>query len=224
MIVLTIGNLTLDTLNKVIGLQELEVSNYPWLESNTEPLSSSELTHLEFIRETLLREPAQLLNEATIWSRAIFPLLVLSEVEDIRARAQVLLNATFKEFSITGIADGVLGKAARGRIIAPYLVVVEAKRGIGAEDPIAQLYGELLAIAKINQTSVDNEVEVFGCYTVADVWTFVRAQVSHLGERPFMQVEFSNEFNQGSESEIILKVLKNIVNKSYSAWKNRLVN
>ncbi len=213
MATLILGKITIDDIKQNVLLQESGIQDYEWLRTEGTELSEDEKAHLGFINGWLTREPLHLLNEATIWSRAIYPLLVLAEQGDIRARAQVSMSAEYPEFSITGVADGVIGKAIAERIIAPYLVVIEAKRGIGGEDPIPQLYGQLLAAAKINQTSNDAPLELFGCYTVADTWTFIRAVVSGLNTHPTLTVEYSSEFSQRYDAEGILKTLKLIVNR-----------
>ncbi|NJM85310.1 MAG: hypothetical protein HC839_03775, partial [Leptolyngbyaceae cyanobacterium RM2_2_21] len=50
------------------------------------------------------------------------------------------------------------------------------------------------------------------CYTVADVWTFVRAEVANMeSDRPLLRLEPSREYSEKLEAEIILKILKQIV-------------
>lgn len=53
---------------------------------------------------------------------------------------------------------------------------------------------------------------VFGCYAIADTWTFVRAQVSEMeAERPRLVVESSRDYVEKLEAVEILKTLKGIV-------------
>lgn len=80
------------------------------------------------------------MNEATIWARGIYPLLLLAEQGNIEAWAGVAMRATYPQFEIEGIADGVLGKCVSGFIETPYLIVVEAKRGLEAPNRVYQLY------------------------------------------------------------------------------------
>jgi len=40
------------------------------------------------------------------------------------------LRATYPQFEIDGVADGVLGKCVSGLLETPFLVVIEAKRGL----------------------------------------------------------------------------------------------
>ncbi|MCP2728699.1 hypothetical protein [Limnofasciculus baicalensis] len=143
-VALKIGKLLLEDIRTLIALKEYPIRDYPWTEVERITLTAQEKQQAAFIQSQLINEPTHLLNEATIWARAIYPLLALAETDSIRAWAEITLNAQFPTFSISGIADGVLGKSVAGRLEAPYLVVVEAKRGIEAVDPIPQLYGELL--------------------------------------------------------------------------------
>ena len=56
--------------------------------------------------------------------------------------------------------------------------------------------------------------EIFGCYTMADVWKFMRAEVEGIdSEKPIIRIEYSREYAQKNEPEIILKILKGIVCK-----------
>ncbi|PSB31503.1 hypothetical protein [Stenomitos frigidus] len=212
---LTMGKLALADIKQVVQLQEEGVSEYPWLAVEDVELSSDEATQLRFMQSKLTHEPTHLLNEATIWSRAIYPLLLLAEQGDIRAWSEVPLAAEYPTFQVSGVADGVLGKTLAGRMVAPYLVMVEAKRGLGGEDPIPQLYGQLLAAAQINQAAQAQETQqLFGCYTIADNWTFVKAIVSELdSERPVLAVQYSQEFSERFESVAILKLLKRMVQR-----------
>ena len=131
-----------------------------------------------------------------------------------RAWAEVALAGQFSTFEIFGVADGALGRSIAGRLISPYLVVVETKRGIEA-DPIPQLYGQMLAAAYLNWKSDAQAVqEIFGCYTIADSWTFLRGEVSQFeADRPMLKVEYSREYSEKYDAEIILKILKQTVDR-----------
>ena len=133
------------------------------------------------------------------------------------------LSAVYSQFEVDGIADGVMGYSVAGRLEMPYLVVVETKRGVENQNPIFQLYAQLLAAARLNwegDSLQDSKAErapmqeIFGCYTIADSWTFVRAEVSEIeSDRPTLKVESSQEYSEKSDAETILKVLKSIVAK-----------
>jgi hypothetical protein len=155
------------------------------------------------------------MNEATLWSRAIYPLLMLSEQGSVQAWSQLSLQAKFPHFEIEGFADGVLGRCVAGKINTPYLVVVEAKRGLEASNPQYQLYGEMLAAAWLNQQHCQaKEQEIFGCYTISDTWTFVQGLVTGFeADRPTLEVDISKEYIQRFEMVTIFEILKFIVEK-----------
>lgn len=213
---LTFSNLSFDHLMKWVDVQEEEGINHPWTVVEQIKLTDFDRRCLQDLQDRIQGEPLHLLNEATLWARAIYPLLVLAEQDSIRAWGEVPLKATYTQFELEGIVDGLLGKSVGGRIKAPYLVVVETKRGIEAQNPLAQLYGQLLAAAHINwQQDHQDPQEMFGCYTIADSWTFVKGVVQALeSDRPQLRVESSQEYTEKVEAEVILKLLKTIVTRS----------
>jgi hypothetical protein len=214
---LSIGKLTFEQLTTFVQLEEHPMQVYPWTQVQDCLLTDQETLQLGFISARLLEEPAHLLNEATIWGRAIYPLLVLGEQGEIRARAEVPIAADYPKFKINGIADGAIGKTIATRVVAPFLVLVEAKRGIEGSDPTIQLYGEMLAGAKLNwqrnwQRHPQDSQIIFGCYTIADTWTFLRGEVRHLdSDRPHLKIEYSQEYSQKHDATTILKLIKSIV-------------
>jgi hypothetical protein len=212
---LTIGKVSLNDLTSLVRLEEKGVAAYPWLNDQGITLTEMEQQQLAIVQSRLLNDPTHLLNEATIWSRAIYPLLLLAERDNIRAWAEVTLSAQFSAFDISGIADGAIGQSIAGRLISPYLVVVETKRGIEGADPIPQLYGQLLAAAYLNwKADAQDPQEIFGCYTIADSWTFLRGEVSQFeSDRPMLKVEYSREYSEKYDAEPILRILKQIVNR-----------
>ena len=90
-----------------------------------------------------------LINEATVWSRAIYPLLTLAENDEIFAWSQVPLSANYPHIELSGVTDGVLAPNLAGEPTLPHVVVVEAKRIVGAKNPYIQLYGQMLAVAHL---------------------------------------------------------------------------
>jgi hypothetical protein len=86
---------------------------------------------------------------------------------------------------------------------------------VESQDPVPQLYGQLLAAAHINWEQEKKRCqEVFGCYTIADSWTFLRAEVTDIEtDLPTLRVEYSREYTEKTEAETILKILKFIVAK-----------
>ncbi|MCY7407183.1 MAG: hypothetical protein LH631_07345 [Alkalinema sp. CAN_BIN05] len=213
---LTLSKITLNDIKRVVQLKEFGSRSYDWTLVDNIELTPREQTRLTELESTLDADPVHLLNESTIWARAIYPLLQLSEQDDIRALSGVSLQATYQNFSLDGIADGVIGRSITGRIEVPYIVMVEAKRGIEGQNPIAQLYGELLVAARLNWEVEERGIqEVFGCYTIADSWTFVRAIVTEIeSDRPTLTTEHSREYAEKTSAFKILKILKSIIQHS----------
>ncbi len=213
---LSIGKLNFENLASFVEIQEKANANPSWAAVEAAELTNDETVQADFITQRLAAEPAHLLNEATIWARAIYPLLVLGEYGEIRARAEVPLSAQYQKFYINGIADGAMGKTIGSRVVAPFLVILEAKRGIEGSDPIPQLYGEMLAAARLNwQLKPDTETQkIFGCYTIADTWTFLQGEVRSIdSDRPILLIEYSREYTQKYDANTILKLIKSIVRR-----------
>ncbi len=219
---LILSKISLADLKTVVQLQEGTIASYPWTLVDSISLNDQELRQLQDIQSHLWNEDTHLMNEATIWARGIYPLLLLAERGAIRAWAAVPLQAHYRQFEVDGIADGVLGKVVVGRIESPYLVIVETKKGVENQNPVFQLYGQLLAAAHLNwEHDSQPKQEIFGCYTIADVWKFVRAEIEGMDtDRPVMQLEYSREYVEKLESETILKILKGIITRFVSDKTN----
>jgi len=209
---LLFSELSKTKLKLVANLQEVGTHLELW-DNQIFECTSPEREKLRLIQSYLRDYPLSLMNEATIWSRAIYPLLMLAETGNIQAWAQVPLKAQFPNFEMEGIADGVLVSCIAGEITAPYLVVVEAKRGLEAPNPKYQLYGEMLVAAWLNwQENNKPDQEIFGCYTITDNWTFVHGRVTDFDqEKPLLEVKMSREYIQRSEPETILQILKAMI-------------
>ena len=179
------------------------------------PITPRDEEQVATITAHLLNYQLNLMNEATIWSRAIYPLLMSAEIDRVQAWAQVALSVSYAHFDLEGVADGVLGDAVSGMIDAPYLIVVEAKRGLEAQNPQYQLYGAMLAAAWLNQQRNPLErQEVYGCYTIGDNWTFVYGIVAGIeAEMPVLTVLYSREYAERLEGTTILRILKSIVQR-----------
>ena len=209
---LTFAELSLSTLRTIVDVAEQGVVSAYWQQMQT-LIAASEQQQIDRITSHLLNYQLTLMNEATIWSRAIYPLLLLAEADAIQAWAQITLRATYQCFTLEGLVDGVLGHVFGGMIDAPYLIVVEAKRGLEAQNPQAQLFGTMLAAAWQNQQRQAREIqEIYGCYTIGDNWTFVHGTVTRIdSERPALTIRYSREYAERLEAVTILQILKSIV-------------
>ena len=209
-----LSQLTEETLNALVTLHEVDGASETWEEMQVS-LTSQEHMLLDYFKATLYGRNLMPMNEATLWSRVIYPLLRLAEHGRIQAWAGVPLKATYPKFELEGEADGALAPSVGGRIQPPYLIVHEAKRGINAPNPQFQLYGEMLAAAWLNwQNTATLEQEIFGCYTVVDNWAFIRGVARDLeSEKPTLNIEFGPSYNGVLEAARIVQILKSIVAK-----------
>ena len=208
----TFSQLSEETLKTLVTLHEEDGAPEVW-EQMQIALTADEVRRLNDLKSTLHRRNLLGMNEATLWARAIYPMLVLAEQGSVQAWSSVSLSAEYPTFKLEGEADGALAPAVAGRIRPPYLIVHEAKRGIKASEPQFQLYGEMLAAAWLNWQSDSNaEQEIFGCYTVNDIWIFVRGLVTDIEtEKPTLAAEFSFIYDGISDAENIVQLLKFIV-------------
>ena len=208
----TFSQLSEETLKTLVTLHEEDGAPEVW-EQMQIALTTDEVRRLNDLKSTLHRRNLLGMNEATLWARAIYPMLVLAEQGSVQAWSSVSLRAEYPTFKLEGEADGALAPAVAGRIRPPYLIVHEAKRGIKASEPQFQLYGEMLAAAWLNWQSDSNlEQEIFGCYTVNDIWIFVRGLVTDIEtEKPTLAAEFSFIYDGISDAENIVQLLKFIV-------------
>lgn len=208
------SDLNIATLKSIIKLREHGVVPQMW-EPMRSDLAEEELKQIELLKARLLNRPVLRMNEAMVWSRAIYPLLVLAERPGVQAWVEVTMKASFNLFTLEGIVDGVLGNDLYDVAETPYLVVLEAKRGMENYDPKAQLYGQMLAAARLNQQQDHApQQEIYGCYTIGDSWTFAHALVNDFdAEFPVVTVASSREYTEKIEAETILQILKVIVGK-----------
>ncbi|OQX03508.1 MAG: hypothetical protein BWK80_55530 [Desulfobacteraceae bacterium IS3] len=209
------SELTLKQIRRIVTLREQRVAIDSWFEDDQVILSEAEKHQIRYITGYLLPYETTLMNEATIWGRAIYPMLLMSEKDDLQAHAEVPLDAEYPCFGLHGIADAVIGKCQAGVMDVPYIIVVEGKRGLEGKNPRFQLYGELLAAARINwEENPEPEKTVFGCYTIADNWTFLRAVITGIeSQLPEMNIESTREYVEKIEAETILKALKYMVSR-----------
>jgi hypothetical protein len=179
-------------------------------------LTESEIEQVKIIAGRLQSEQIHRFNEATVWGKAVYPLLILSETETNYAWAEFPVKALFKKCLFEGIIDGVVGEGDSGQPTSPHLIVVEGKKGLEGKDPLYQLYGAMLAVAKLNFDDIKQDKQtIYGCYTISDSWTFLRGEVEKLeSDKPIFKVETSREFIERFEAEVILGILKAITNKN----------
>ena len=207
------SELSLEIIESLIEFAETRTGEW---QPETISLNDEELIFVEYFKRRLQKEQILLLNEATVWGKAIYPLLTLVERDSISAWAQVPMSAAYKQFVVEGFVDGVVGTKKTGHLSAPFLVVVEAKKGIEAKEPQYQLYGAMLAAVRQNWEEKPEETQIiYGCYTVSDVWVFVRGEASRINDdKPALTIQTSREFVERIEAEIILGILKAITAKN----------
>jgi hypothetical protein len=208
------SELTTDSLNCIATIKEKGVTPDVWDKMDV-GLTEQERLRLETVVSSFLNKPALRMNEATIWSRAIYPMLVLAEQGGLDAWAQLPLNVQYPGFGLQGIADGVMGYNISGLAKSFCLVVVGIRREHEAQDPLIRLYGTMLAAARLNW-EMDNRgaQEVYGCYTIADNWIFAHGLVADIEtHRPAMTVSLSRAYSGTAEAETVLRILKSITGK-----------
>ncbi len=145
----TFSQLSEETLKTLVTLKGRYVPAEEW-DNMQIALTEDECQRLEVLKSTLRGRHLFVMNESTLWARAIYPMLVLAEHGYVQAWSGVPLKAAYPTFSLEGEADGALAPSLGGRIQSPYLIVHEAKRGLNAPDPLYQLLGEMLAAARLN--------------------------------------------------------------------------
>jgi hypothetical protein len=205
--------LSFEDLTGLVDLKDHGTRRQPWEDLARGDLTEAEQRQIDYVVAGLRRFKPSLVNEATVWGRAIFPLLLLAEAEGVEAQADVPLVARVGEVELAGSADGAIGTPVAEKLRAPFLIVVEAKRGIEGQSPVLQLYGEMLAGACLNAHENGQPTQrMYGCYTVADDWTFVRAEGEGLDTaRPRLSIVSSWEIDEKAEAVTIVKILKSIV-------------
>lgn len=89
-----------------------------------------------------------------------------------------------------------------------------------AADPRPQLLAAILAVlwTEVAREGEAAPAEAFGCFTVGDIWTFVRAEavVRAAGSVPRLGVtlSWSREYAERAEADAILRVLRWITQRS----------
>ncbi len=216
---ITLSQITDDTLRTLVTLRERRFQPELW-NSLAAPLDDTDRQELTLLHRFIRDRSLTRLNEATLWSRVIFPLLMMAEAPPAEAWAGIPIRAEFPAFVLEGVLDGVIGISLSGNLPRPFFVVAEAKRGMEAGDSQPQLFAELIAVARTNWEVVNTvPQELLGCYNVGDYWTFVHAQADGLDtERPTLEVTVSREYAARVEAKTVLGLLKGIVLRSLAAW------
>jgi hypothetical protein len=199
----------------------------PWSSLAKTPLTAQERADLDALRRRLAFTSTSRANEATLWARAIYPLLMVAEVDDVRAWSQVALSVVVRgddlrglgdePLRLHGIVDGALAVDAAGQPVAPFFLVVEAKRALDAVDPLPQLQGAMLTVALQRlEDQPDREHDVYGCFTIGDAWTFVRghfARAQGADGRQEVRADYhpSRELSEHAEADTVAAILKAVV-------------
>jgi hypothetical protein len=214
---LSLGSVTLDELGRLVTLESPGVTEEPW-DSAMEPPDEETQVLLRYLTAKLARAQPTTLNEATLWSRALYPLLELAEVGRVRAWSEVALSAKdpHSDTELSGVVDGVLAQEGvfAGTPGQPFLLVMEAKRVMGATDPRPALMAALLAVLwiELGRAEGQGKAESFGCFTAGDIWTFVRAEGVVRSEthtpRLGVTLSWSREYMERAEAGAILQVLR----------------
>jgi hypothetical protein len=208
-----LAQMTLEDLADLATIDDRGMRQEPWEELSRGELTEDEQRKVDDLRADLRRYQPSLVNERTVFARSIYPLLILAEAEGVQALADVSIVARVGEVELSGTADGALGRAIAGELRSPFLVLVEAKRGVEGRSPVPQLYAELLAAAWVNarETGQPNQ-RLYGVYTVADNWTFVEMRAEGLDTpHPALSIVSSPEIGEKNEAATIAKILKSIV-------------
>ncbi|MFO0762358.1 MAG: hypothetical protein U0359_38315 [Byssovorax sp.] len=211
MTTVALDELTRAKLSEIVSIRHESDPGGFWDRLAQREIGAEERAAISHIVRKLSGYGTHRVNEATIWARAIYPLLALAERDDIRAWSLVPLAGKFGDIELRGEVDGALARSFAEEIELPYFVVVEAKRGFGGTDPMAQLFGAMLCAAQQNERAGEPVQEIFGCYTVADVWTFVRGTLDWQEPKPTMSVLPSREYTEKSEAIVILAILESIL-------------
>jgi len=107
------SELSRERLNSIVKIEDKGFVAAKWNQSISE-CTAREKEKIQLIQEYSLNYQLSLMNEATIWARTIYPLLMLAESGNIQAWAEVSLAGKYPHFEMEGIVDGVLGRLFGG--------------------------------------------------------------------------------------------------------------
>ena len=86
------SDLTIATIKSITKLHEQGVVPTMWEQMKVD-LAENELEQIELLKARLFNRPVLRMNEAMVWSRAIYPLLVLAERPGVQAWVEVPMKA-----------------------------------------------------------------------------------------------------------------------------------
>jgi hypothetical protein len=218
---LSFNQLTLELLESLVELDGPVEAPELWASLESTEVPPASLPLLDWVVGRVRDVLTVAANESTVWSRAIYPMLMLAEEQRVRAWSQVSLRAELercgKVTELAGVIDGVLAResAVGGLGKPPFLLVIEAKRAMDATDPRPQVLGALLASLLAGGAPHGAVAECFGCLTVGDSWNFVRVEFEARPEapRPLMRLAWSREYSQPAEAPRLLAVLLGLVRR-----------
>ncbi|MFO0603533.1 MAG: hypothetical protein U0324_10190 [Polyangiales bacterium] len=215
MVALELSTLDMMTIATHVGaLRVLPVGDDPWAAWECAASSPEVLQGVDALLARARRFNTARANEATLWSRVIYPLMELAERDDVVAWSQVTVSARHptQDLTIAGVIDGAFARDDLGQPSAPYFLVVEAKRGIDASDPLPQVVGAMLAAGMTRLGGGAVAREVFGAFVVTDKWTFLRGALTMDAAGGLsMEVAPSREYAVRHESLAIVAVMRAIV-------------
>ncbi|MEI7893311.1 MAG: hypothetical protein WCI05_09470 [Myxococcales bacterium] len=207
-------------LAQVARLHDVGVVDEPWDTFAQTSLSSDEQLEITKLVRRFRGLHASLINEATLWSRLIYPLLVLAERGNVRAWAEVPISGQLGELEVDGVVDGALALGGADSPALPLLFIIECKRGTEATSPVDALYAALMCLA-----SGEPKRPRYGCYTVGDDWTFAELKWgASKTSKGSIEIKTSREYDEKTEAGTILSVLKAIVDKELSAIETEVVS
>jgi hypothetical protein len=82
-------DLSFEDLAGLVDFKDQGTHRQPWEDLARGDLTEGEQRQIDYVVAGLRRFKPSLVNEATVWGRAIFPLLLLAEVEGVEAQADV---------------------------------------------------------------------------------------------------------------------------------------
>ena len=125
----SLSQLSEETLRALVTLRiQVGVSD-KWENMQQEALTPAEHAQIDYLKSILRERDLVVMNEATLWARAIYPLLVLAEQTYVQAWAGVPLKATYSAFQLEGEADGALAPAAAGKPQQPISLCTRQNAG-----------------------------------------------------------------------------------------------